>query len=236
MTGALSGEAFHIQRDETTKYDRHPAIFAAVRHLIGGGAGLAVLSFGCSTGEEPLSLGQIYLPEARIVALEAWPAILEIARAKGTLDGRITWDLSSPETLARHGPYDAIFAMSVLCRWPTLELSEDASELFPFAQYLQMAAMLDAQLRPGGLLVIYNSHYNFADTDLVSGYEIVLDPAIEDNAYVKKYDRHSREIVGYRATDVIYRKLRQPPPPCGGRMLRFIDRDGRPLGNLCTRE
>jgi 2-polyprenyl-3-methyl-5-hydroxy-6-metoxy-1,4-benzoquinol methylase len=232
----MTGDAFHIQRDQTTKYDRHPEIFAAVRRLCGDAASLDVLSFGCSTGEEPLTLGQVYLPQARIVALEAWPAILDIARAKGTLDGRITWDLSSPETLAAHGPYDVIFAMSVLCRWPTLEHSEDASELFPYAQYLEMVAMLDAQLRPGGLLAIYNAHYSFADTELVCGYEIVLDPAVADNAYIKKYDRRSREIVGYRATDVVYRKLREPPPTVAGRVLRFIDRDGRPLGNLCTRE
>lgn len=56
-----------------------------------------------------------YFPEAALVGAEINPALLRLCRALPP-DPRRTFIASSPEAIAAHGPYDAIFAMAVFTR------------------------------------------------------------------------------------------------------------------------
>ena len=232
--GTETPAGFQIQRDGTTVEDRYPEIFKTVGRLCAGKTDVRVLSFGCSTGEEPYTLSTRYLPQAQIVGLDASVTSVEAAKRARSLGESIVYDISTEETLARYGPYDVIFAMSVLCRWPDLADIVDASNVFPFKRYLEMVRLLDEQLVPGGLLVIFNSNYSFLDSALISSYEIILIPQLLDNGYVKHFDRNSRAIENYCGTDAVYRKLTDTAPPVRGRTLRFADEDGRRLGTVCT--
>lgn len=200
---------FAAQLNNATDSDRHPDIFTTARELVANEKidEINILSFGCSTGKEPYVLATKYFRGARIVAVDISAAVLEIAKTEHSIPGTITYDLSSPENIKKHGPYDVIFAMSVLCRWPDLAGQSDASDLFPFSKYLELVTVLRDNLRKGGLLVIYNASYDFSHVDFIDEFEIVKTPANISNGYVKRFGRDGIAIKCYTGTELVYRKL-----------------------------
>src|SRR5579862_6418799 len=94
-----------------------------------------ILSFGCSTGEEAYDLACNYFPESSVIGLDVSAEVIKAAKKERSVDDRVLYDVGSPEVLDKYGPYDIIFAMSVLCRWPELADKRDASNLFPFEQF-----------------------------------------------------------------------------------------------------
>src|ERR1700677_1126976 len=108
-----------IQESTVTAYDRYPAIFAAtskIYHFLSKRPP-RVLSFGCSIGDETTCLADKYFPDSQIIGLDVSESALDSARQRlGTR--HITYATSTPDNLAFNGPYDIIFAMSVLCKWP----------------------------------------------------------------------------------------------------------------------
>ncbi|MEI4884199.1 class I SAM-dependent methyltransferase, partial [Klebsiella pneumoniae] len=75
-----------------------------------------ILSFGCSTGEEVLTLRR-YFPHASIVGAELNRRSLTICE-RLNVDDRIQFTFSRHDLIARHGPFDAVFCMAVLQRGP----------------------------------------------------------------------------------------------------------------------
>ena len=70
-----------LQPWPVTAPDRHPALFALAAERLAGTAEPRILSFGCSTGEEPITLAR-YLPQARIDGLDINPRNVAEARRK----------------------------------------------------------------------------------------------------------------------------------------------------------
>jgi SAM-dependent methyltransferase len=231
-----NSEEFAIQRDQTTVANRYPEIFHPARRLCtaSGFTNPRVLSFGCATGLETYDLATTYFPASTIIGLDVSPKAISTAKAERSLADRIIYDISTPDTLAKYAPYHAIFAMSVLCRWPDLAKIADASSVFPYSRFVEIVTLLDQNLAPGGILVIYNANYDFKDTDLISRYQITLVPGIKTSGYVKHFDRQGKEIPVSCGTDVIFRKCPNTPSPSSHRVFRFIDMDGQPIGNLCN--
>ena len=158
-----------------TKLDRYPEIFSLVRRTFedqgrADADDLRLLSFGCSTGEEAISLRQ-YFPNAEIVGVDISEWNLKQARQK-VEDPRIRFLFSDADTLADNGPYDAIFCMAVLLRIAHhMEPAASSAETYPISQFEAQLRILDEHLNPGGLLVIYHTNYHFRDTALASGYD-----------------------------------------------------------------
>ncbi|MDQ6617891.1 MAG: hypothetical protein M3083_24890 [Actinomycetota bacterium] len=67
------------QTTTLTWMDRYPGVFAACRDHLGDRPGLNVLSFGCSTGDEALTL-RGYFPQATIVGAEINRRCLAVCR------------------------------------------------------------------------------------------------------------------------------------------------------------
>jgi SAM-dependent methyltransferase len=212
-----AGDALDVQVSNTTRPDRYPAVFSAVAQAAGGMQQPRILSYGCSTGEEPYTLATKYFQTAQIVGLDVSAEALAAARERNADQTRVTIAESTRETLSALGPYDIIFAMSVLCRWPTTRRMDNIAELFPFARFVDQVATLDAVLRPGGLLVIYNANYEFLHTPVAADYDLVLSPRIRTAGQVKKFRPDGAAAGPAGITCCIYRK--RPPAEAGSEGL-----------------
>jgi hypothetical protein len=185
------------QLSQNTREDRYPAIFDAVCGCLRP-EGAEVLSFGCSTGEEPAALAE-RLPTARIVGADVSSHVLKRARRRYAQRTNISFVNAAKGRLDQIGPFDAIFAMSVLCRQPETESLPNCSEIYPFERFEEACSGLDALLRPGGYLVLYNTNYRFTDTAAAIGYEVIDFDDVRESGTVPKFD-----IDGSRSYDQIY--------------------------------
>ena len=137
------------QGPNRTALNRYPEIFAAAAAAAPDAR--RILSFGCSTGEECVTLAD-YFPKAEIVGAEINPVVL--LKAMKNRSDRIRFVYASDRILKRLGGFDALFCMAVL----------RSAGLYPFEIYEERALFLETLVRPGGLLVIHNSPYRFGDT------------------------------------------------------------------------
>jgi 2-polyprenyl-3-methyl-5-hydroxy-6-metoxy-1,4-benzoquinol methylase len=141
-----------------TAFDRYPEIFAAA--AVAAPDARRVLSFGCATGEECVSLAT-YFPAAEIVGADINPVIL--LKARKHQSDRIRFVYASDRTLSQMGGFDAVFCMAVLRH----------AGRYSFEDFEERALFLETLVRPGGLLVIHNSPYRFGDTARRASYETI---------------------------------------------------------------
>lgn len=181
-----------------TKMDRYPEAFTLVRrHLEETGLAdspqLRLLSFGCSTGEEALTLRR-YFPRATIVGADISRWNLRRARARAADDEHIRFVESSPRSLAAEGPFHGIFAMAVLLRMAhRMEPADSAADVYPFETFDQQVRQLDEILEVGGALAIQHANYRFVDSTIAEGYR-VIEHEFSARDQVPKFDRQSRRL------------------------------------------
>jgi hypothetical protein len=192
------------QLTSTTEYDRYPALFGEVVRNITGRNEVKILSFGCSTGEECFTL-RSYFPYARITGVDISHSNLRKAKSKNA-DPNIEFLLSTPENVSANGNYDVIFCLSVLCRWEDTKDLRNCERIYPFKKFEESVIDLCENLKPGGLLVIYNSNFRFEETSVANAFQILETPAIQDSGFVHKFDRNNNRVNSTHAS-CIYRKL-----------------------------
>jgi chemotaxis methyl-accepting protein methylase len=144
---------------------------------------LNILSFGCSTGEECLTLAE-YFPSATILGVDTDEGLLTICKQKNTYPN-VSFVISSSENIKKRGPFDIIFCMSVLCRW-----GADSNEVTAYSlpKFQRIIGELDKFLAKYGLLVIYNSSFRFSDSSIYYKYKVLYDPEI-DSGFVTMFDK-----------------------------------------------
>lgn len=169
-TRLAHGRELH-QTAPYTWLNRYPALFGLAAELKPGAR--RILSFGCSTGEELVSLRSGF-PDAEIVGAEINPRSRAIARRRVAADPRTM--VIAPESIA--GAFDLVFALSVLQRDPHGLKNEMAVEhlaaRYPFARFDAGVRGLVARLRPGGFLVVANSLYRVEDSSAAVELETVM--------------------------------------------------------------
>jgi hypothetical protein len=177
-----------------TETDRHPEIFRFVFDLLSeaGRDRPNILSFGCSTGEECFSLRR-YSPHASILGLDILTRNVHLAQRRNN-DPGIGFRRSTAAHLRDGAPYDAIFAMSVLCRWPDTMGLDDCSKIYPYRRFEKALSALDEVLATGGLLIIYNANFRFADTLISERYVPLPVPGIGDSGFVHKFSTENRRL------------------------------------------
>lgn len=191
-----------------TMMNRYPAIFSKCRNYLNDGRKLNILSFGCSTGEEVLTLRH-YFPSARIVGAEINKRSLSICK-RLPVDTNINFVYSTIEELQRYGPFDAMFCMAVFQREPLRIRDNDIRNIkmtYPFEKFERQLIELDKLLSPDGLLVIRFSQYSFQDTSVYSRYEPLEIYRKNDGAF-PLFDVESRFIENPEFQHCIFKKRR----------------------------
>jgi SAM-dependent methyltransferase len=199
-----------LQPYPDTELDRHPALFALVRDALIGISEPRLLSFGCSTGDEPITLAR-YLPNARIDAIDINAYSLSIARTKADRAGigTITFTLADRPPHLREA-YDAIFCLSVL-RHGRLdaERPEYCSAILPFSRFDAIVTKLDYCLKSGGLLIVWGSHFDFSAARVSAGFTAQIVPHVEPHSG-PVYGPDDRLIVSAGQHGYVFRKRCNP--------------------------
>lgn len=207
-----------------TRFDAHPDVLRAARAAIAGDAP-RLLSFGCSTGEELLTL-RAYFPRAEIVGVDINPRCLRAARRRCRADAAIRVQHASAPIAGR---FDGVFCLAVFDRRQLRdEATANADTIYPFAVFEGELRRLDALLRRGGVLALDGAGYRFGDTALAPRYDAV--PAPLDAPRVRRrYGRDNRLIGSCDEPTVLWRKRADGP--------RTRPDRGRPsrLGGLARR-
>jgi SAM-dependent methyltransferase len=122
-----------------------------------------ILSFGCSTGEEPITLSEKYFVNAEVLGVEISRKILRKGRRKSK-KMHSSAQLFHTNEIAKQGEFDAVFAMSVFCMWPDTRDQRDISNIFSFSKFELGLSKAISHLKIGGYFIIYNSNYLFEDS------------------------------------------------------------------------
>lgn len=194
---------------QTTAYtciDRYPAIFSACSSYLSGKKDLKILSFGCSTGEEVLTLRK-YFPTAEIIGVDVNRVSLAKCR-KLPIDDRISFLYSDIREIEKHGLYDVIFCMAVFQREPFKIVSERISSLkkiYPFEKFERKIIELDKMIKPQGLLVIHYTQYSIWDTAVASKYK-ALGLHNQDNYLSPLFDKNSNLVINPPSLNTVFIK------------------------------
>lgn len=178
-----------------TALDRYPHLFGAFRDALSGVTAPEVLSFGCSTGEEIISL-RSYIPDAKLAGVELNGHRLKTARRRIADPSVRLWQAASiGETGA--GQFDAITCLSVLHRRETVHnWPADPTPYITFATFEAAILDLDAHLRPGGILLLDHMSFRFSDTSVASRYTPVrVGGAHTQGRPLKRYDRNNQPVL-----------------------------------------
>jgi Methyltransferase domain len=138
---------------------------------------LKILSFGCSLGDELVTLRYIF-PDADILGCEIDPMALEIAQK--TVGHLATVFESDASSILERGPFDLIVCSAVLCLNPPKKIRAK----FPSARFDELLALLDAALSPSGLLCITNASYRFQNAPVFSSYDPIRSDIVSSTGFV----------------------------------------------------
>jgi chemotaxis methyl-accepting protein methylase len=170
--------------------NRYPEEYSAVQNYFqtlasegrhpSGSINQKLLSFGASTGEEAITLASMYFMNSTftIFGVDLDEDSLDKAKASAVAhspkfdDNKIMFFNGKTTDISVHGPYDAIFANSVLCYHGNRNVNpQSILNKFPFSAFEDSLGYLDTNLNVGGILAIVNTNYHFSDTKLYKRYK-----------------------------------------------------------------
>jgi hypothetical protein len=195
------------QTTPLTFMDRYPAIFSACKNYFNGKQDLKILSYGCSTGEEVLTLRK-YFPDAEIIGADINKKSLAICKTL-PVDSKISFLYSSHSEIKKHGPFDAIFCMAVLQRKPhdiAAKGITNLKKIYPFDKFEKQIIEFDEIIKTQGLMVIHYTQYSFEDTSLASQYKS-LGYSNQSDYNLPVFDKESELIKNPRPQKSIFIKL-----------------------------
>jgi 2-polyprenyl-3-methyl-5-hydroxy-6-metoxy-1,4-benzoquinol methylase len=193
-----------FQPVSVTRADRYPMIFRFTRTALGDAPSHRLLSFGCSTGEEPLSLRR-YFATSFIKGIDISVRNIKIAekRRAHAGDDAMAFATASSTASENTASYDAIFCMAVL-RHGDLADAARCDPLLRFEDFERTVGDFARCLKPGGLLVLRHSNFRFRDAASSRDFETVL--RVRPNPRTPLFGRDNCRLVGAHDDEVVFRK------------------------------
>jgi SAM-dependent methyltransferase len=190
--------------------DRYPWLFDFAAAALGDCANGRLLSFGCSRGEEILSLRR-YFPHAAITGIDFDANNIAHCRARID-DPRVRLVTSASTEGEAAGSYDAIFCLAVLCHgYLTASGARRADPLLDFADFERVVDDFARCLKPGGLLVLHTTSFRFCDTAVAGGFDVLLEAEPGQMADDVQFGRDNLRLEGERYRAVVFRKQLTTP-------------------------
>lgn len=159
------------QHSHVTSFDRYSIPYATALYS-SRAEPLNILSFGCSTGMEAHTLATKYFPTSTLHGYDIDDETLSTARGRNkNMSLRMHFHNGKRVRLDEHGPYDVIFANSVLCAHPP---PKHHAHEFPFSLFQGLVTDLYQVLKVGGVFVVVNTNYLVTDTNIGQFLEPLL--------------------------------------------------------------
>ncbi|HET6167505.1 MAG TPA: class I SAM-dependent methyltransferase [Marmoricola sp.] len=198
-----------FQPQGTTAYGRYAEELEAAKDALATSTP-DILSFGCSSGEELLTL-RAHFPTARIRGLDVNPVAVRAARKlvhgageDATISVAKAGDASGEPAEA----YDLVLALAVF-RHPSLNAAPPrCDDVLDFARFEATVAGLSACVRSGGILMLRHANFRFGDCAVAADYEPVLVglPSANESTVTPLYDRANRRVEAATRDDGLWRK------------------------------
>jgi lipopolysaccharide biosynthesis glycosyltransferase/trans-aconitate methyltransferase len=168
------------QHSTFTIRNRHSSIL----RLFEGKPIRTILSFGCSRGEELLTLVAAF-PNSEVYGVDINTAALDEARERCKNVHQVHIFHSSE--FPKNQTFDLITCFNVLCRFPSDTLT------YAWTDYSTVVQQLFQQLQPDGILAIHNSNYTLSEACEELHLETVYKTDIRQTQ-IKMYRKNGEEI------------------------------------------
>tara|TARA_Y100000389_G_scaffold205145_2_gene264082 strand:+ start:10637 stop:11317 length:681 start_codon:yes stop_codon:yes gene_type:complete len=185
------------QNHTTTLYNRYPKVFQEIKDIVIDPKN--ILSFGCSTGEECITMQELYFTNANIVGYDINKHIIQNNILQNKFKN-INYYFFIDDITQQ---FDLIFANTVLCRVPDISMCDscllqeaatdryvpnigphkncsnsyiypNCGKIYSFQLFEETLEIIDSLLKVNGYICIYNSKYLFTETNLFKNkYEII---------------------------------------------------------------
>lgn len=175
-----------------TEENRYPDLFKICKDYFSTSMAPRLLSFGCSTGEEVISLNK-YLPNATIIGTDINKWCIEECQKKSD-NQKLLFIHSLSGKYKRARDFDAIFCLAVFQHTKNRAANQKIAIKFTFKRFENQLQDLDEKLKENGLLFIDHSDFDFRNTSLYKKYS-VLD--IESNSIFRDrplYNKNNERI------------------------------------------
>lgn len=208
----LTAQAPLFQDYGTTSLDRYPALFSYVQGALAGTSAPRLLSFGCSTGEEVISLRH-YFPDAEITGLDIHPGHIALCRQwLGTHpDAGLRFAVAGSTAGEGEAGYDAIFCLAVLRRGDLARhRGARCDHLIRFRDVEAQLQDFARCLRPGGLLVLRHANFRLRDTQAARWFEPVLSMPTPARADTPLFGPDNRRLPVQSDDQAVFRRRAVP--------------------------